>query len=196
MDIYEKLYEIKAVQFGEFTLKSKIISPIYIDLRICISYPNILKELAKIMSEKIKNIHFDTICGVPYTGIFMASALSFEKNIPMILKRKEKKDYGTKKMVEGVFSKNDRCLVVEDITTTGSSLIETIESLRSEHLLINHAIVVMDRGNNTEERLKEIGCKMIPLFHLKDLLTHLKLKNKISDKAHQKIIHFLSGQNS
>ena len=94
-DIINQLYELGAVQFGAFTLKNGTLSPFYIDLRLTVSSPKLLAQIARTIALSTKDIHYDLLCGVPYTAIPFATALSLTKEIPMILKRKEKKEYET-----------------------------------------------------------------------------------------------------
>ena len=67
------------------------------------------------------------ICGVPYGAFAVATALSLKAEKPMVFKRKEAKDYGCKKMVEGVYQPGDNCLIIEDVVVYGTSIIETYE---------------------------------------------------------------------
>jgi orotate phosphoribosyltransferase len=149
------LFTIGAVQFGEFKLKSGSISPIYINLRKIISYPDILRNVATAMWDKTKNCEFDLVCGVPYTALPIATCMSLEHNIPMVMRRKEKKDYGTKQMVEGVFSAGQRCLIIEDIVTTGGSIIETAVELEHAGLKINDVVALIDREQGGTAMLNE-----------------------------------------
>lgn len=67
------------------------------------------------------------ICGVPYGAFALATSLSMQADKPMVYKRKEVKDYGCKKMVEGVYKATDRCLLIEDVVVYGTSIIETAQ---------------------------------------------------------------------
>lgn len=185
------LYAIGAVKFGSFTLKSGMQSPIYLDLRMIISYPKLLKEICTILWEKIENLHCDLICGVPYTALPIASCLSVAHDIPMILRRKEMKDYGTRKMVEGVFQKGQTCLVVEDLITSGISVLETIESLEKEGLQVRDVVVIMNREQGGKEDLEKKGYFVHCLFGMEDLLQILLAEKKIDSATYESVAEFI-----
>ena len=97
------LYEKECIKIGNFVLKNGDVSPIYIDLKNIISYPYIINKISKIIWEKIKDIEFNNICGVPYGGIPISTIISSNNNIPLLMLRKEKKKYGTAKQIEGMY---------------------------------------------------------------------------------------------
>src|SRR5258708_4770918 len=147
------LYQIGAIQFGEFQLKSGQISSLYINLRKIISYPDLLRTISNRMWDALHDHAFDVVCGVPYTALPIATCLSLEHNIPMVMRRKEKKDYGTKQTVEGVFTPGQQCLVIEDVITTGGSIIETADELEKSGLCITHVIALIDREQGGKQAL-------------------------------------------
>lgn len=100
----------------------------------------------------------------------------------MLVRRKEQKAYGTKKLIEGVIKKGDKCLIVEDVVTTGSSILETVNDLRKEGLDVNETIVVLDREQGGVENLAEQGIKMHSLFTMSSLLKIL-FEGKCIDQA-------------
>jgi len=150
-----ELYQIGAVQFGEFTLKNGKKSNVYIDLRRIVSYPFILKFIAQAIWKKIADCEFDLVCGVPYTALPIATCISIEHHVPMVMRRKEKKDYGTKKIIEGQFTKGQRCLVVEDVITTGSSILETGAEIEKVGLVVADVIALIDREETPLSELHE-----------------------------------------
>jgi len=195
MDIYRKLYEIGAIKFGDFKLKSNISSPIYIDLRICISYPEILKEIAKMIQKKVLSITYDYVLGVPYSGIFFACSFAYLTDSKQLLIRKEKKEYGSKKLLEGIFKKGEKCLVIEDVTTTGSSLLNTIESLRNEGIQVKNAIVIFNREKNIKSFFLNVDCHLHSLLDIFEMLDYLKTNNLIDESIYQDSLKFINGAN-
>jgi len=172
-----ELENIGAIQKGEFVLKSGMKSNIYIDLRLTVSSPKLLKIITKLIWEKVKDQKFDLVCGVPYTALPFATTLSLEHNIPMVMRRKEIKSYGTKKMIEGIFQMGQTCLVVEDLITTGASIIETIQSLEDVGLRVTDVVAFLDREAGGSKTLEKMGYRVHTLIHLSAML-------KILEKAY------------
>lgn len=190
-DLILKLFDINAVKFGEFKLKSGIMSPIYIDLRVIISYPEILKMVAKAMWEKVAQLQFDLVCGVPYTALPIATAISLEHNIPMIMRRKEVKNYGTKKAIEGYFSLGQKVLVVEDLVTSGSSVFETIEPLKKEGLKVNDVTVLIDREQGGKNHLAKKGYNLHAVFTITEMIDVLQRAEKLETAMATKVKKFI-----
>src|SRR5665213_2594038 len=110
------LHSIGALKFGEFTFKSGIVSPMYLDLRLFISYPKIMKKVAKLYAEQLKSLQYDRLAGVAYAALPIAGAISLELEQPWIFMRKEglAKGYGMQKSLEGEFKKGETVVMIED----------------------------------------------------------------------------------
>ncbi|ODN43654.1 orotate phosphoribosyltransferase [Piscirickettsia litoralis] len=169
-----ELKKIEAVQYGEFTLKSGEKSNVYADLRRIISFPETLKLISAAFAEMVKEINPELICGVPYAALPLASALSLDTNIPMIMYRKETKAYGTKKQIEGVFSANQSCVIIEDVVTSGGSILTTAECLKEHGLNIEHVFTIVNREQGGAEKLREQGYQLHSLLTLSDLTSEGK----------------------
>ncbi|VDP09795.1 unnamed protein product [Soboliphyme baturini] len=126
-DLYEKLLAINVIHFGNYVLKGGLATPVYIDLRKVISYPRTLAAVAEEIWKRIQGtgLKFDCICGVPYAALPIATCLCINHNLPMVIQRKEVKTHGTKKLVEGEIKTGSTCLIVEDVVTSGASIIDT-----------------------------------------------------------------------
>ena len=186
-----QLFEMGAISFGKFTLKSGILSPIYIDLRITISNPKLLVAIAEALYDVVRGRRFDLLCGVPYTALPFATAISIQHNIPLILRRKEKKEYGTGKLVEGVFAPGQRCLIIEDVVTSGKSILETAEPVTEVGLEITDAVVLLDREQGGKQLLAQKKIELHSLITISSMIYLLTEEKKIDEKTAEETLTFI-----
>ncbi|GLH08428.1 uncharacterized protein GBIM_13670 [Gryllus bimaculatus] len=189
-----KLHEINALKFGNFKMKVGINSPVYFDLRVIVSYPKVMGSLSRLLWEFSNSSldPFDHICGVPYTALPIASIISVEADVPMLIRRKETKDYGTRKLIEGKFEEGDRCLIIEDVVTSGSSILETFRDLKTEGLSVTEAIVVVDREQGGVQNLASHGLKMRSLCTLTQIMNTLLEKGKVDQNTVDQVKNYIS----
>jgi len=191
-DFLLKAYELGIIKFGNFTLKSGIESPFYVDLRPLSSSPQLLKTLANNLLDLVEKSTFELICGVPYAALPMGTTMSLASGIPLIIKRKENKGYGTKRMVEGVYSDGQNCLLVEDVITSGQSLLETIEEVEREGLKVTDIVVVLDREQGGIDKLKQKGYTVHTLFTINEVINILHRFHRLSDAEMARVKNFLN----
>jgi uridine monophosphate synthetase len=193
MNIAKQLFDAGCVKFGTFTLKSGLASPIYIDLRLLVSYPSLLREVAHVMSDLARDLTFDRIAGIPYAGLPIGTALALEMDRPMIYPRKETKEYGTRRAIEGEFEPGETVLVVDDLITRGTSKIEAIEPLEEAGLLVRDVLVLIDREQGGAEDLAERGYRLHAVLRLPDILEALKASGCITAEQCAEVIDYLHG---
>ncbi|XP_011879500.1 PREDICTED: uridine 5'-monophosphate synthase isoform X2 [Vollenhovia emeryi] len=187
-----ELYDIQAVKFGDFKTKIGLRTPIYFDLRMIISYPELMLKLARALWTLVDDpTRVSRICGVPYTALPLSTLISAEEKIPMLMKRKEAKSYGTKKLIEGVFSPGETCVIIEDIITSGSSVLETVDSLKKEKLSVTEVYVVIDREQGGRKNLENHGIKVKSLFVVTQLMRYLLEAGKITSEAVKNVDDYL-----
>lgn len=192
-EFFLECYKHEIIKFGKFTLKSGIESPFYVDLRPLVSEPKILKTLGKFLLELVPNTDYNLICGVPYAALPIATAMSLESQIPLIIKRKEAKNYGTKKLIEGIFQKGQNCLLVEDVITSGKSLLETIPEIENEGVSVSDIVVVLDRQQGGKEFLESKGYRVHTLFNISEVCQVLREEGKLSNEEMERIKDFIAG---
>jgi orotate phosphoribosyltransferase len=184
-DLILFLHEKESIKIGDFILSSGKKSKYYLDLRILQSYPIYFRMGIFLLKQYIiRNIGldaFDCICSIPTSGTVFGSAISYDLFKPHIYIRKNIKNYGTQKIFEGDFVPNSKILLIDDVITTGNSLISSINLLKSKSV-INDVLVFVDREQGAGELMKANGIKTHKIISMSRIFETLYSNNLISDR--------------
>lgn len=169
-----KIFEKGIVRFGSFTLKDGMVSPFYIDLRSIVAYPELIKLLTEIINENTNLDKRSLVCGVPYGAIPVAVSYGLSTDRSIILLRKESKSYGTAKMMEGAWQEGQSVILIEDVVTSGASILESAETIKQHGLQVQDVIIFVDRSQGGVEIIRSKGLHVYVMVSIFDILEVLK----------------------
>jgi orotate phosphoribosyltransferase len=185
------LFKNEIIKFGDFTLASGKKSSYYVDLRLVPSYPHEFRKMVKYLENEITQDigleKFDSIVSVPTGGLVIASALAIETVKPLIYVRSKPKDYGTSKSVEGKIHDKMKVVMIDDVATTGGSVVNAIKSLKEVNIVINDAYVIVNRMEGANEALEELGVKMHSILDILQITEILHEQNLIDQEILDKV---------
>ncbi len=193
----QALFEIGAFKSGQFQLKSGILSPFYLDLRVLVSHPRVLRQAAQAFVGLLGALSFDRIAAIPYAALPIGTAIALEMDRALIYPRREKKEYGTGRTIEGEFKPGEVAVVVDDVITTGASKIQAIEPLIAAGLVVRDIVVLVDREQQGAADLAKRGLQVHAVLKVTEMMRVLNETGKISAGQYAEVAAFLErGRNA
>ena len=185
------LYKNDIIKFGDFTLASGKNSSYYIDLRLVPSYPHqfrkMVKNLQNLIVEKTGLDDFDCLASVPTGGLVVTSALAIEIVKPLIYVRNKPKEHGTTKSIEGKISAGMKVVMIDDVVTTGTSVLNGIKQLKEAGLSILDMYVIINRLEGAEKVLNDVGVQTHQLTDILEITNVLFQEKLVSEEMLEKI---------
>jgi uridine monophosphate synthetase len=191
-ELSELFYRSGVVRFGDFTLKDGRQSPFYLDLRVLITHPDVLARVGRAMLQCAATLRYDRIAGIPYAGLPIAVAMALISERPMIYARKEAKDYGTKRLIEGEYRAGERALLVDDVITSGGAKLEAAAPFYAAGLVVEDVLVVIDREESGAATLAAAGLRLHSVMKVRALLDHLRASGAASAADIDRALTFLA----
>lgn len=171
---FKKTNSFKHDPTNKFQLSSGVQSEFYVDCRTVVADPIVLAKIGEFSFEKVKNLKFDCIGGLELGAIAIAAIISqyglqHAQRWPNFVVRKQAKGHGLGKKIEGTVSSGNRALIVDDVLTSGGSILQAVEAARQAGLVVDHALVIVDRQEQDGEKsLQKEGVKLISLLTIRD----------------------------
>lgn len=191
-ELVNGLFDRGCVRFGEFTLKSGLRSPIYLDLRRLVAMPDLMALAARAYADVMAGLAYDQIAALPYAALPIGAAVSLATGKPMLYPRREAKDYGTQATIEGVFEPGQRAVVLDDVATRGDSKVEAFGKLEAAGLVIDDAVVLIDREGGAGALMARHGKRLHAVFGLRELLGSWRSSGRIDEDQVAAVEAFLA----
>jgi orotate phosphoribosyltransferase len=196
------LWDLGAVQFGDFTVgRSTLNSPIYVNLRLLISNPRALQRAGRVIHQEVQALQrmlhpkvspFQRVSGIVFGGLHLAMAYSLASKVPLIYVHPAKERNGARAFVEGKHDPGETVLLVDDLITSGGNVLETASFLQREAgLQVKDVVVLLDRQEGGEERLRQHGYNLIPILGLETMLNYLMASGRIEERWYRKSIDYI-----
>lgn len=192
-----------ALKVGDFTLASGVHSPYYLDLRVLPSYPLIFDRICDLYIDMIteKRMDYDLICGVPTAGLSLAAVIANRLLRPLIYVRSHQKRHGTGRKIEGNFTPGMRVLLIDDLITSGGSIVTTATSLREDECHVEDVLVLIDRLQGGKKNLTAENLQLTAVTDIVQLITAIYRQvesgksNFMTEEEYHKIMEYIGEQN-
>lgn len=183
------LHETHVIKVGIFHLRvgkkppySYVTTPFLIDVRVLVSYPALMKRVARRYKIVLDALRFHRMVAIPYAALPIVATVSMMNNKPWIYPRREVKEYGTKNAIEGEFHAGEIVVLLDDTVTTGNTLTVAIEKLQHHGLRIRDIVLLVDRGEAGIPMIQNRGFCVHSVYHIDDILRVLSDTGNITKK--------------
>ena len=191
VELVRELFATGCIKFGNFTLASGKQSPIYIDLRRVVSFPKLFEMVARSYAGIVSALKFDHIAGVPYAALPTGALVAWQLGRSFIYPRKETKQHGTGQMIEGAFEAGQSVVVLEDVITSGGSIVTSVEVLRQAGLKVDDVVVLVDREQGGPSKMADAGLTLHAVMTISEILTTLRESGLIDAQTFQEVRNYL-----
>ncbi len=192
-EIAKDLLDIKAVQINTenyFTWTSGIKSPIYCDNRLTMSYPAVRKKIIQAFVQKIAEMSVkpDVIAGCATAGIPHAAWLAAELDLPMVYVRSAPKGHGKGNQIEGLIEAGQRVVLIEDLISTGGSVIESAQALQKAGAEVLHILAIFTYGlEKSKQQFLNGNLTFDTITNYDELLNYLEENNEITNEEKREL---------
>jgi orotate phosphoribosyltransferase len=186
------LFDIGAVRLGQFMLRSGQPSPIYLDLRLLVSFPQALRQATAVYRAILASLTYDVLVATPLAGLPIGTAVALDMDQRLIYPRNQAKDYGTGKMIEGKWDAGETAVILDDVITLGGSIIRTLDTLRHAGIQAQEAVVLIDRQQGGRESLQTHGCTLHAGFTMSQLMAILEANRRITAAQRAEVCNALN----
>jgi len=190
---HERLVTVGAFRTGEYTLKSGLVSPFYLDMRMVPSDPELLSMAGEAYSELLAELRYDVVAAIPTAGLPLGAAACLATGSPMIYPRLEAKRHGTGNRIEGIWVPGQRVVLLDDVITTGASKLEAATILREAGLVVTDLVVLVERGATGRRELLEAGITVHSYTGVAPLIGKAHAMGEIDATTRDKLIEFAGG---
>ena len=180
-----------SLKFGTFKLASGILSSYYVDLRLLPGDPEAFRRAINFYRSVVEPSlakRIQRLAGIPTAGIAYAAVLAFNLSKPFLYVRKESKEHGRERRIEGLLLPGDKVLVLDDVATTGKNIIEAVEAIRGEGGVVEDAVVLLDRQQGAKENLRKVGVKLHTFTTIRQIADKLVALGTIDETQHKEIV--------
>lgn len=191
-ELCQILHKIGALKFGAFKLASGKTSPYYIDLRIVPSFPDAFQKVCNLyltlIGMNVGEKNFDRVAGIPTAGMAFAAVIAYNFRKPFLYARPRVKRHGRERHIEGILMPGNRVLVIDDLITTGKSLINAVKAIRAEGGVVNDAVILVNREEGGREKLLKNNVNLHYLLDASEAAGKLYEIGALSQEQYETII--------
>ena len=189
------------MRFGSFDIGATLASPIYLNLRRLIANPRALSRIGTLIEEETRTLSgmlrpqiapYELVAGVPLGGLHVATAFSLTADVPLIYANPTARSHALHEEIEGAYFPGQTVLLVDDLITGGSSMVETTEMLRAAGLRVHDAVVLLDRQAGGHEQLRQEGVELHALLTLEVLVNYLVSRELITQAQYAQCLTFIA----
>jgi uridine monophosphate synthetase len=186
------LHKFDILKFGQFTLKSGIIAPFYIDLRTAQSHPEAFHNITAVYAQMVADLPIEVfLAGIPEAGIPIASAVGYATNRPLVQPRAKIKSHGMGKTIEGDWKPGDKVAIIDDLVTKGDSKIEALTQFKNAELEVTGFYLLFDREMGGKELVEKAGYSVDIAMTITEALYILRDNGKLESAKYDEMVAFI-----